>query len=109
MKDVVECVLMLMSTFSTIVHCMDWKFEDYRGVRYCDWELTDFEKAEDKLMSIVGPENIYFTTKDFKGQGKDFIYFTALSIHRPDIKDILEIGTGKGEMTNLFSKLWFRC
>ena len=106
MKDVVECNGYTYEYYFSNSSVANMKFEDYRGINYCDWELTDVKKAEDKLMSIVGPENIYFVTKDFKGQGKDFIYFTSLSIHRPDIKDILEIGTGKGEMTNLFSKLW---
>ena len=70
MKDVVECSPDAYEYFFNNSSLYGLKFEDYRGVRYCDWELTDFEKAEDKLMSIVGLENIYFTTKDFKGQEK---------------------------------------
>ena len=73
---------------------------------FCQEMNTTLEEAESKLLSIVSRNNIYFKSKDTKKQALENLYFTALSFKNPSIKNILEIGTGKGDMTSILSTLW---
>lgn len=64
--------------------------------------------AEQKLKDVAGSDYTYFTTKNGKGQAMESLWFTivSLSTKGEGIKNILEIGTGKAEKTEILSKLF---
>ncbi|MHA1491063.1 MAG: class I SAM-dependent methyltransferase [Promethearchaeota archaeon] len=74
--------------------------------KFCNLFGTTLEQAESKLKQVVGINYQYFKTKFTKGQSLEALYFTILSITEKDINNILELGTGKGIMTNILAKLF---
>jgi len=74
--------------------------------KFCKLCNVSLVEAEKKLEEIAGRDCLYFATKKTKGQAMVWLYFTVISLTKNRIKNILEIGTGKGTTTNIISNLF---
>tara|TARA_B100000315_G_scaffold259513_1_gene315869 strand:+ start:2574 stop:3404 length:831 start_codon:yes stop_codon:yes gene_type:complete len=65
---------------------------------------TNFDLAKDNLMKSAGPDILFFQSN--KGQQIEALLFSAISIIKNDVYNILEIGTGSGANTYILSCLF---
>jgi len=63
-----------------------------------------YENAEKHLREATGGECLYF--KSDSGQQLEALIFSALSLHKRDVRSILEIGTGNGGNTVILASLF---
>ena len=99
MKRLIESIKQLLGIKTIIAYNYRKELETFfslLGVK--------FEKAEQRLREVMREDCLYFASD--KGQQLEAVIFSAVSLYKSDVRNILEIGTGNGDNTVILASLF---